>query len=65
MQKLDRDTVLFHIRAIERELSMGNYEDFEHALSENKFESTFVRYGFGEPKYKVETKIIMIKHDIE
>jgi hypothetical protein len=65
MNKLDKDAVLFLLRAIERQLSMGNGEEFEQGLSPNKFESTFVRYSFGEPKNKVETKIIMTKHDIE
>lgn len=63
MKKLDKEDVLFHLKAIERELIMGN--GLENSLSENKYESTFVRYSFGDPKNKVETKIIMIRKEIE
>ncbi len=65
MDKLNKDSVLFHLRAIERQLSMGNGEEFEHGLVDYQFESTFVRYSCGDPKFKVVTKISMTKYDAE
>jgi hypothetical protein len=60
MDKLNKEEILFILRAINRSLEMGNGEEFDLGLTENKFESKFCRFSWGSPE-KIETTIIMTK----